>query len=128
MSEMSGISDISASEDQTDYVSSKNEGKKKLKNITFWKKNVRKAKRSLGEEYTSLGGKKVPKRVFQFISKCCSKEWVGKIDVNAQKNFLKSSRTLAIKYSKIQQDFTVVCRKSIKIKRECWVRSLVKLI
>lgn len=106
---------MSADDDQTDYFPPKNKGKKKLRNINLWKKNVRKAKRSLGEEYTSVRGKKIPKKVFQYISKCCSKECAGKIDVNDQKKKFTEFWNIG---DKIQQDtFLLSClEKALKLK------------
>ncbi|CAG9792951.1 unnamed protein product [Diatraea saccharalis] len=87
MSETSDLSDFRSDDDQSEYEPPPppRKRKKKLKNENLWKKNVRKLKRSLGEEYTSARGKKVSKKVFKHVTTCCSKKCCIKLDQNAQR-------------------------------------------
>lgn len=116
MSETSNFSDFSADDDQSEYVPPKKKGKKKLRNENAWKKNVRKIKRNSGEEYTSVRGKKVPKKVFQHITKCCSKNCCNNLDNSAQKKIFSEFWGIG---DKTQQDTLLLsCLENVPKLRE----------
>lgn len=116
MSESSDINDFSEDDDQDEYIPTKNKGKKKIKNENTWKKNVRKLKRSLGEEYTSARGKTVPKKVFQYVTNCCSKKCCDNFDKNTQNKIFSEFWGIGVKEQ--QDTFLLSCLENVPKLRE----------
>lgn len=94
-----------------------NKGKKRLLQRDSWKRVQNKAKRNRGESYASCSGKKVPKKVFSFIGKCCKKNCHIFFPKEIQEEIFKSFWELG---DKIVQDtflYGLIDRKEIMSKK-----------